>query len=191
MYAIKMNSDKSLVTTIHASIYQNERNTDTLVFLIPKEYEKHTRADCSLMLRYILPDGTPNSEVLEMRAEPYNNDYYQYHLGITTKFTAIPGEIELWLNAYNPYNDLILNTSSVIVEITEVKEIPPVIPEESTEQIRILMGRVSVLEKEKADNIIINNNEQYIQLSSDGNPVGVKVGVDLTPDETNDEVINF
>lgn len=39
MYAIKMNEDKSLITTVQATIYQNEKNADTLVFLLPKYYE--------------------------------------------------------------------------------------------------------------------------------------------------------
>ena len=39
MYAIKMEDDKSLTTTIHSTIYQGEKNADTLVFVVPMMYE--------------------------------------------------------------------------------------------------------------------------------------------------------
>lgn len=56
MYVIKMNEDKSLETTVEATIYQNEKNADTLVFLLPRLYEEVNLANCIALLRYILPD---------------------------------------------------------------------------------------------------------------------------------------
>ena len=53
-----MNEDKSLETTVEATIYQNEKNADTLVFLLPRLYEEVNLANCIALLRYILPDGT-------------------------------------------------------------------------------------------------------------------------------------
>lgn len=77
MYVIKMNDDKSLETTVEATIYQNEKNADTLVFLLPRLYEEVNLADCIVLLRYLLPDGTGKSEELEMSPVPYNQNYYR------------------------------------------------------------------------------------------------------------------
>ena len=66
MYAIKMNDDKSLTTTIKSTIYQYEKNADTLVFLVPMSYEDINLANCTMLLRYIAPNGIGKSEELEM-----------------------------------------------------------------------------------------------------------------------------
>jgi len=95
LYAIKMNNDKSLVTTVHAMIYQNECNADTLVFVIPKTYDNIEMANCSMLMRYILPDGVGKSEEIEMDPIPYNSEYYVYRLKAGSRFTKIAGKIEL------------------------------------------------------------------------------------------------
>ena len=51
MYALKMEDGKELITTVRGTIYQNERNADTLVFLLPRTYEGTDMADCSLLMQ--------------------------------------------------------------------------------------------------------------------------------------------
>lgn len=70
MYAVKMNVDKSLQTTIKATIYQYDKNADTLVVLLPMTYEDKNISDCTVLLRYILPNEVGKSEELEMCPEP-------------------------------------------------------------------------------------------------------------------------
>lgn len=180
MYVIKMNADKTLVTTVHATIYQHEKNADTLVFIVPRYYEDTNLADCSLMLKYILPDGSGKSEELEMDPIPYNKDYYRYHLKVNTRFTAVPGEILLWLSALNVYDNVVLKSSETEVEITPSKNISDYMNTDDMDQLDKLTLTVARLESEKADDLLYeevldedgNITHANLQLSASGEPIG-------------------
>ena len=117
-----MNDDKSLSATIKSTIYQGERNADTLVFLIPSVYEDKNFADCTLLLRYILPNGVGRSEELEADAELYK-DYYQYRLKVSTRLTDVAGNIELWLSAVDFNDNYILKSGTTHIDITPTKKV--------------------------------------------------------------------
>lgn len=175
MYVIKMNSDKSLITTIKSTIYQYERNADTLVFLIPKFYENENMADCSLLLRYILPNGEGKSEEILMKPEPYNDNYYQYHLQINTGLTSEVGDIELWLSAINMLDNVVLKSGTIYITVEPSKNIQDYLSEESLNQLDRLEAKVYELETQKADNISFNSNDSTIQLTANGTPIGDKI----------------
>lgn len=118
-----MNEDKSLETTVEAMIYQNEKNADTLVFLLPRLYEEVNLANCIALLRYILPDGTGKSEELEMSPVPYNQNYYRYNLKMNTRLTETAGTIELWLCVLSLYDDVVLKTGTAIIEVTPARRL--------------------------------------------------------------------
>lgn len=188
MYAIKMNADKTLQTTIHANIYQGEKNADTLVFLIPKLYGNQNVSECDLLMRYILPSGYGRSEALELALEPYNSDYYRYNLKLTTKLTELAGDIEIWLSAISLNDNVVFKTDSVEVTILPSKDITDYLNPESRDQLDMLNAKVSKLESEKADNIFYDEKEKYIQLSSTGKPIGDKLDMTKVGE---DEVIDF
>lgn len=179
MYAIKMSEDKSLVTTVQATIYQNEKNADTLVFLLPKFYEEENLADCTILLRYLLPDGIGKSEELEMSPIPYNKEYYRYNLKVNTRITAIPGIIELWLCAINLHDDVVLKTGTTTIEVTAVKEIMDYLAPEDLNQLDKLTAKVKHLEAHKADDLAVNEEGNTIQLTSNGTPIGQSVELNL------------
>ena len=181
MYAIKMNEDKSLITTVQATIYQNEKNADTLVFLLPKYYEEENLANCAILLRYILPDGIGKSEELEMSPIPYNKEYYRYNLKVNTRLTAIPGIIELWICAIDMHDDVILKTGTTTVEVTATKEIMDYLAPEDLNQIDKLTAKVKNLEDTKADNLAVNEEGNTIQLTANGTPIGQSVELNLNP----------
>ena len=175
MYVIKMNPDKSLITTIKSTIYQYERNTDTLVFLIPKFYEENNMADCMLLIRYILPKGEGRSEELKIEPEPYNDNYYKYHLPIDTKLTTEVGTIELWLTAINMQDNVVLKSETITIDITPSKNIQEYLSEESLNQLDRLEAKVFELESQKADNVMFDSEQSYIHLTANGEPVGDKI----------------
>lgn len=177
LHVIKMNNDKSLVTTIKARIYQKENSADTIVFLIPKYYEDNNMADCLLMLRYILPNNVGRSEELELEPEPYNDSYYRYHLKATTQITSEVGKIELWLSAININDVLVLKTGQTTIEVLPVKDITNYFPDEKLDQLDKLEAKLNFLETMKADNIVFNHEDDTIQLTSDGVPVGDRIHV--------------
>lgn len=189
MYVIKMNADKSLQTTIHANIYQGEKNADTLVFLIPKLYGNQNVANCDLLMRYILPSGYGRSEALELALEPYNSDYYRYDLKLDTKLTEFAGDIEIWLSAISLNDNVVFKTGSVELSILPSKDIADYLDPKSRDQLDKLSEKVSKLEVEKADNIFYDEEDNYLQLSSNGSAIGNKI--DMSKVKGDDEVIDF
>lgn len=175
MYVIKMNSDKTLQTAIYANIYQGEKNADMLVFLIPKLYGNQNIADCDMLMRYILPSGYGRSEALELALEPYNDSYYRYNLKINSKLTELAGDIELWLSAVSLHDNLIFKTDSIELTVQPSKDIEDYLSPENRDQLNKLSEKVSRLESDKADNIFYDEDEQYLQLLSNGEPIGDKV----------------
>lgn len=116
MYVIKMNSDKSLMTTIRSTIYCGENNADTIKFLIPVNYEGANVADCDVSVEYVTPKGEIKTEVLELEPETYKN-YYQYHLKVDSEFTAYPGNVKLSLEFRSKSIDFNFITGSIYVKI--------------------------------------------------------------------------
>lgn len=176
MYAIKMNEDKSLMTTVKSKIYQNEKNADTLVFLVPMHYEDKNIAECTVILRYILPNKVGRSEELEMCPEPYK-DYYQYRLKVSSTLTNIPGKIELWLSIIDANDDLLMKSDNIFVTVYPTKDITRYLSPNDRNQLDKLSEKVAQLEMRKADNIFFDEDEQYLQLTSNGSPIGDKVNM--------------
>lgn len=190
MYAIKMNDDKSLSATIKATIYQYEKNADTLLFLVPTSYEDVNLANCTMLLRYILPDGSGKSEELEMDPEPYKT-YYQYRIKATTMITSVSGKIELWLSAIDLRDNLILKSGTTYIEVTPSKDIVDYFSGEDMEQLDRLSAKVALLEQGKADNIVYDSDGNYLQLTANGAPIGNQIDMESVAKDVADEVIDF
>lgn len=172
MYAIKLTDAKTLETTIHANIYQGEKGADTLVFVVPITYDSVELANCSMLMRYILPDGTGRSEELIMYPIPRNKAYNQYQLGLNSRFTDIPGDIELWLTAVDFNDNVVLKTGSTFVEIIPTKNIVDCMPEESKDQIEDLVARVASLEETQPDGLDYDSETRELRMTADGVGVG-------------------
>lgn len=177
MYAIKMEEAKVLVTTIYASIYEGEKNADALVFLLPKTNGQVELSETSMFLRYIAPDGVGHSEALEMYPLPYSDTYYQYRLSIGSKLTAQAGTVELWLTALDTKDDVVLKTSSLMLEIKPAKSVEPYLPSESRDQLEQMEERIAKLAKEKADNLVYDEETRRLQLTAESARIGDSVVV--------------
>lgn len=123
MHVIKMNADKSLVTTVRANIYQGENNADTLVFLVPMTYESINLASCQMLVWYKTPNNVEHFEGLYVDSEPYKN-HYRYRLGITSEITSVPGRIELRLTAVDTDNDIVLKSDSSFISVIPMSNAP-------------------------------------------------------------------
>ncbi len=189
MYAIKMEDDKSLTTTIRSTIYQGEKNADTLVFLVPMVYEDTNLADCSLLMRYVLPDGKGYSEKLNMYPIPHNREYYQFRLSIDSHFTENVGDIELWLTAVNFEDDIVLHTNTATVTITQHEKIEDHLPPERVDQLDELAAKVEGMEESLVNNLKYDREQETLQLTHNGAPVGDMV--DVTTMVNHDDVIHF
>lgn len=122
MYVIKMNKDKTLITTVRANVYRGEKNADTLVFLLPEKYDNKNLADCKVNIEYSLQDGTVKYEQLLPESEMYNG-YYKYCLDISTEITDKVGTVYINLNCVDSSNDFLLKTSVVSIDVMENKNV--------------------------------------------------------------------
>jgi len=190
LYAIKMEEDKSLTTTIQSTIYQGDKNADTLVFLIPQKYEENSLADCEILLRYIMPNGMGRSEKLEMYPIPHNKDYYQFRLSVASRFTEDDGDIELWLTAVNFNDDILFRTGTATVTITPHKVIDDYLPPAALNQLDELAAKVYHMELETVNNLKYDSVEETLQLTANGVPVGDLVALGKIVEDM-DDVINF
>lgn len=194
MYVIKMEQDKSLVCTIHATIYQGEKHADTLVFIVPKTYDTVNIADCAMMMRYILPNGVGRSEQLSLYPLPYNDNYFQYKLSVKSRFTAIPGDITVWLTAINNNEEEVLKSGETKITVTAAKNIDHYMDDDSISQLDILAEQIVKLQKEKADGLLYDEDTRELQLTADGDPIDEAVivpGDNFSGGDTNWEDIEI
>lgn len=175
MYAIKMDASKQLLTTVRGTIYQNEKRADTLVFLIPQTYESTDMANCSLLMRYVLPSGSGRSEELEMDPEPYDSDFYRYRLKLSTRFTAEFGTVRLWLTAVGLDNAVILESGEAAVPVVQRRDISEYLSDKDKSDIEQLNDKVTQLQKEKADNVVYDPESRKLRLTADGSEIGNEV----------------
>lgn len=177
MYAIKMDNNKELITTVRGTIYQNEKRADTLVFLIPSTYEEKDMADCTVLLRYVLPSGSGRSEEIEMDPEPYNEEYYRYRLKLSTRFTSEFGMVKLWLTAVSLDNQVLMESSELTVPVLQRRDISEYLSDKDKSQLEKLDEKVTKLQKEKADNVIYDKETRKLRLTAEGTGIGDEVTV--------------
>lgn len=189
MYAIKMENDKSLTTTIKSTIYQGEKNADTLVFVVPMVYEHTNLADCTLLLRYVLPNGKGYSEELAMYPIPHNKEYYQFRLSATSHFTEVPGDIDLWLTAINFEDEIVLHTDIATVTVTQHIKIEDYLPPERVTQLDKLAAKVESMEGGFVNNMKYDEENETLQLTHNGAPVGDLIDVNTMVNH--DDVIYY
>ena len=168
---IKMNDDKSLIITVPTTIYRGEKNADLITFLIPAEYEGKNVADCSVMMRYILPGGTGRSDALVYLPEMYKG-YLQYSTPVNTRLTSEAGVATVWLTGFDMDDNVIFKTGEVPVQIESSKNLTDYLPQEDLDQLDQLAAQIALLERSKADNIMIHPEDRTVQLIANGSEIG-------------------
>lgn len=177
MYALKLEITKELITTVRGTIYQNEKNADTLVFVLPRTYEEVDLADCTVLMRYVTPSGTGQSEEIEMDPIPYSEDYYRYRLKASTKFTKEVGYLTIWLTILSRDNAVVLETGEAKIPVLERKNIDDFMSDADKSKLDLLGEKVDKLQKEKADNLTYNRETRKLQLTADGTAIGNDVTI--------------
>lgn len=186
MYVIKMENDKSLVTAIKSTIYRGELNANRILFLLPNEWEEHLLADYGVRLDYITPDGIGNSEMLAPEQDSYKG-YLQFYVPVDSPMTDQEGSVELWFSILDRDGTVVIKTGSNYLFVEERKAITDYYPDEKRELLDTLAADVENLKRTKADNLIHNEEEGFLQLSAEGEPIGDRVitsGDDATSTDT-------
>lgn len=170
MYTIKMCNDKTLLTTYSVPFYQGEENADTIDFFIPQIYNNRDISNALVRLDYILPNGISGYKILDKDSGSYG-DYNLYHFIVDASFTSIMGRIRAWLTLLEGTNNIILKSSETYFDIFERINITG-----NVSDVDQLMQMIQDVDAKKADNIIIDN-DQNIQLESNGELIGDSIGI--------------
>ena len=175
MYYIKMNDDKTLITTVPTKIYQGDNCADEFVFLLPQSYDSIVFADHMVYLRYVLPSGDGASVSLKKLDELYSG-YLQYVIDAKAEMTKTAGMIEMWITVLDAKKAAVLNTSSLRVRVFPKTNIVDHMPN-GMNQLDWMAIQIARLDDEKADNIItdVDDKGDYIQLTANDARIGNQV----------------
>lgn len=194
-YTIIVCDDNSLYGSNKRKIMQREKLFNKLCFLVPPCYNGYDMSKCTVTMRYLLPVSREfKTETLVFFGEKYE-EYLKYVLPIDTCLTKEWGDIELnltftLLDVDDSGNIVqrVRKTDNHILTITQLPNWDSVVPDESLAaldqrilhqdaQIRALADLASVLNSNQVDNLVYDNINETIQLSSNGKSIGDKVFV--------------
>lgn len=198
MYTILLNETNELITSIRERIMQRSKLVDSLHILVDPIYKEMDMSDFLVTMEYILPISREyKTEILEKSEELYKGKL-EYKLPFDTCLTKEHGKIEIQLTftklELTPDGDSIQyvrKTSPTTITIVPIAAWSDIIADDALTALdqRILQTQAMIeavndmneyLDEVKADNIIFNNEDRYLQLTSNGKPIGDKIKINIT-----------
>lgn len=189
-YVILINDDNSMTISQKRRIVQRSKLVDDIWFLVRPEYNGYNMAEFTVLLEYLSPVSHKyRTEILSMRDDMYEG-YLKYTLPIDTELTMEAGEVELMLtfllSELSPEGksvQRVRKVSGVKVDIIPLTAWSDIIPDSALSaldqriiktdaQIKALSNMADIFDITKADDLIHNTDEDTIQLSSNGTPIG-------------------
>ena len=183
---IKLDTNLDLTITVNEPIYRGENLSKKIVYLIPKQLNEIDMLTATVFLNYIRADGMADIVLLNRDDEPYNISYYKYTLPVDCRISKYPGEICTWLQIYTgtPSKPTIAKTGECVLQVMESKDMDDYYNDRVVTAIYQLsknmndsFDAVNAAIDAKADNIIFNEDDNTIQLSSNGVPIGDRIKV--------------
>lgn len=198
MYTILLNDTNELVTSVKERIMQRSKLVDSLHFLVDPIYKEMDMSDFVVTMEYILPISREyRTEILVQSPDLYK-EKLEYKLPFDTCLTKEHGKIEVQLTftklELNPDGDsvqYVRKTSPTTITIVPISAWSDIIADDALTALdqRILQTQAMIeavndmneyLDEVKADNIIFNNEDKYLQLTSHGKPIGDKIKINTT-----------
>lgn len=195
MYIIIVNEDNTLYGSCKEKIIQREKLFNKLCFLTLPHYNGYDMSQCVVTMRYLLPISKEfKTETLVLSEERYE-DYLKYLLPIDTDLTKEHGDVELNLTFTMieiDENDNVIQrvrkTENHILHITKIPDWDSLIPDASlaaldqrilkqSAQIKALEELAGTLGENQVNNLVYDDTEETLQLSSNGKEIGDKVSV--------------
>lgn len=223
MYVIIVGDDNSLYGSCKERILQKEKMFNKLCFLVAPHYKGYDMSQCTVTMRYLLPISKEFvTETLVLSDEKYE-DHLMYTLPINTNFTKEWGDIGLnltftMLDVDDDGNIVqrVRKTDNYFLKITELPDWDKFVPDSALSALDQRILKIDAQMKAFAelsgsidgnvnlvDNLVYDDVESTLQLSSKGVGVGDKVSVKDMLDEgspvvnigskpnTNDELAKY
>ncbi len=187
MYIILAKDDDSLIATNRENIMQRSKLVNNLVFITNKVYrELNIEKYDSVLLEYVMPISRNYKTEFLTQTDDLYDGYLTYKLPVDTELTTEHGDIEVHLTFHYLEMDAdgntiqrVRKTKSTKITVTPVKAWSDIIPDSALSALdqRIIKmdAQLRAMESTKADNLIYNEADNFIQLEADGQPIGRKV----------------
>ena len=193
MYTILVNDDNTLTTSVRERIMQRSKLVDSLHFLVEPTYKELNIADFTVTLEYVLPISKKYKVETLIKSDELYKERLEYKLPFDTNLTREYGDIEIQLTFTKVDLDeegkdiqYVRKTSTTSITIVPMSAWSDVIPDEALTdldqkilktdaQIKELRGMQENILVEKADNLVLDNENKELYLTAEGNQIGDKV----------------
>lgn len=195
MYTVKINDDNTVSIVAKQRIIQQSKLVDELFFIVPKLYNEYEMKDFEFWMQFQNPISHKiNLEQLKLVDEDYKNDYLRYTIDFDTNLTAEAGDISVNLKFVNvelteegENIQRVRNISPFTITVTAIEDwfvVPDPALDTLTkiiitnqENVKALQDVAKNLSANKVDDLMIDNDNKRLKVSSNGTPIGE--GVDL------------
>lgn len=193
MLYIKLDETMSLVITVYEPIYRGDNLNQKITYLIPKNVGEIDMLAATVFLCYIRADGVPDIITLERNEEPYNESYYCYTIPVTCKMSRYPGEICTWLQIFSgsPSNPKTAKSGECMLQVQDSKNMDDYLCDHqmtalyqlhtelnnAVDNVNAMVDEVNTELEKKADNIMFHAEDNTIQLSANGEPIGDRITI--------------
>ena len=193
MYTILVNDDNTLTTSIRERIMQRSKLVDSLHFLVSPTYKGLDMTDFTVTMEYILPVSKEYVSEVLVKSEELYKEMLEYKLPFDTDLTKEAGEIEVKLTFSKvdldaDGNDIqyVRKISATSITIVPIESWCDIIPDKALDaidqriiktdaQIKALLEANEITRLEKADNLVLDNENKELYLTAEGNQIGDKV----------------
>lgn len=196
MYTILLNETNELITSVRERIMQRSKLVDNLHFLVDPIYKGIDMSDFTVMLEYLTPVSREYKTEILVKSDELYKEKLEYKLPFDTALTKEAGDIEVQLTFVKVGLDAdgnniqqVRKTSPTIVTILPISKWSDIVADSALSAIdqRLIQTQamlqqmdemIGYLDDIKADNIIYNETDKYIQLTSHGTPIGNQIAMD-------------
>ena len=193
MYTILVNDDNTLTTSVRERVMQRSKLVDSLHFLVEPTYKELNIADFTVTLEYVLPISKKYKVETVIKSDELYKERLEYKLPFDTNLTREYGDIEIQLTFTKVDLDeegkdiqYVRKTSTTSITIVPISAWSDVIPDEALTDLdqKILKTDAQIKELhemqenilvEKADNLVLDEENKELYLTAEGNQIGNKV----------------
>lgn len=209
MYTILLNDTNELITSVKERIMQRSKLVDSLHFLVDPTYKGLDMSGFTVMMEYVLPVSREYHSEILVKSDALYKEKLEYKLPFDTCLTKEAGNIEVQLtfvkvslDADGNNTQQVRKTNSTTIKILPISAWSDIVADNALGAIdqRLIQAEAMInavgemaqqLDSTKADNITYNEEDNYIQLTASGTPIGDKitlktVGTNVTSIEIND-----
>lgn len=217
MYTILLNETNELTTSIRERIMQRSKLVDSLHFLVDPTYKGLDMSLFTAVLEYITPVSREYKTEYLVKSDELYKGKIEYKLSFDSNLTREAGKVEVQLtfikvelDADGKPTQRVRKTSPTTITIVPISAWSDVIADSALTALDQRLIQVDAminaanemhdyLSATKADNIILNEEDNTIQLSANGVPIGEAIerdgvgasGVVYVPEIDKDKILSW